>query len=180
MEATLFADDACFSQGDKCAKTLERLVNLELIKLSSWFKSNRLSLNVGKTNFVLLHRKKQTINIQLNINDSPLERKKQIKYLGVIIDDRLNWKAHITYCTAKLGKCLWAITKLRPYTTIHSLRLVYFALAYPFIQYCISSWERANKTSLNPLFVKQKLIVKAMLHKNTYHLHLLSFTNSTF
>ena len=44
--------------------------------------------------------------------------------------------------------------------------MVYFALAYPFLQYCISSWGGANVTSLNPLLVKQKLIVKAMLHKN--------------
>ena len=47
----------------------------------------------------------------------------------------------------------------------HSLKLVYFALAYPFLQYCISSWGGVNKTSLHPLFVKQKLIIKTMLFK---------------
>ena len=160
MQTTLFADDACFNLGHQCVQTLEKLVNIELDKLSLWFKENKLSLNVGKTNFVMIHRRRQNIRLQLKLNGALLEQKDSIKYLGVVIDQKLNWKSHITNCTAKLGKCLWAINKLRQYTTIPILKLVYFALAYPHIQYCISSWGGACKTSLQPLFVKQKIIIK--------------------
>ena len=123
MNATLFTDDVCFSLGHKCANTLESLVNVELTKLSAWFQSNRLCLNVGKTNFVLLHKKSKKVDIKLKLNGISLERKDRVKYLGVTIDERLNWKAHIESCTLKLGKCLWAVRKLRSYTTISSLKL---------------------------------------------------------
>ena len=113
----------------------------------------------------MIHRRRQNIRLQLKLNGALLEQKDSIKYLGVVIDQKLNWKSHITNCTAKLGKCLWAINKLRRYTTIPILKLVYFALAYPYIQYCISSWGGACKTSLQPLFIKQKLIIKSMLHE---------------
>ena len=127
----LFADDACFCLGHKCFTTMERLVNLELNKISMWFQSNKLALNIGKTKFILIHRRRQEIKLQLKINGTTLEQTDQIKYLGVIIDHKLNWKPHITNCTNKLGKCLWAITKLRPYTNIEILKLVYYSLAYP-------------------------------------------------
>ena len=53
----------------------------------------------------------------------------------------------------------------KPHTNLSTLKLVYYALAYPYIQYCISSWGGACKTSLQPLFIKQKLIVKTMLYE---------------
>ena len=131
-----------------------------------WFQSNKLALNIGKTKFILIHRRRQEIKLQLKINGTTLEQTDQIKYLGVIIDHKLNWKPHITNCTNKLGKCLWAITKLRPYTNIEILKLVYYSLAYPQLQYCVSSWGGATHTSLQPLLVKQKLIIKSMPHQN--------------
>ena len=166
MQATLFADDACFCLGHNCITTMERLVNLELDKINKWFQNNRLALNIGKTKFMMIHRRREEIKLQLKINGTTLEQTDQIKYLGVVIDKKLNWKPHIINCTAKLGKCLWAITKLRPYTNIAILKLVYYSLAYPYLQYCISSWGGASTTSLQPLFVKQKLIIKSMLHQN--------------
>ena len=44
--------------------------------------------------------------------------------------------------------------------------MVYFTLAYPYVQYCISSWGGASHTTLQPLIVKQKMIIKTMLFKN--------------
>lgn len=158
MQATLFADDACFSMGHECIETLEKQVNNELEEVSFWFQANKLALNVGKTNFIL-------IKVQLKLNGAVLEQKEDIKYLGVTIDHKLNWKAHIKNCTNNLSKCLWAITKLRRFANTPILKLVYYAVAYPCLQYCISSWGGACKTKLKPLLVKQKLIIKTILHE---------------
>ena len=166
MEATLFADDACFSLGGNNTTAIEQLVGSELGKISTWFRTNRLCLNVEKTNFMLIHRRNQKLDVKLELNGTQLAEKDHVRYLGVTIDNKLNWKLHINNCTAKLNRCLWAITKLRPFTNISTLKLVYFALAYPYIQYCISSWGGACKTSLQPLLIKQKLIVKTMLKEN--------------
>ena len=183
MQATMFADDACFSFGHACRRSLESLVNSELTKISKWFWSNKLTLNVDKTCFLLIHRRREEINLQLKLNGVSLVQKDNIKYLGVTIDQKLNWKSHINNCTAKLSKCLWAISRLRRYTNTSTLRLVYYALGYSYIQYGISLYGGACKSSLHPLLVKQKLIVKIILNEEYtapssplfYKLNLLKF-----
>ena len=94
------------------------------------------------------------------LNNATLEEKDQVKYLGVTIDKRLDWKAHINSCTSKLNRCIWAISKLRRYTSLSTLKQVYYSLAYPYIQYCISTWGGAPKSTLQPLLIKQKRIIK--------------------
>ena len=43
--------------------------------------------------------------------------------------------------------------------------MIYYSIAYPFLQYCISSWGGTSKSLLEPLFRKQKIIVRCILHK---------------
>ena len=107
-------------------------------------------------------------------------QKEQTKYLGVTIDAKLNWKPHVHNCTSKLNKCLWPITKLRPYTSIPTLKLLYYSLAYPFIQYCISSWGGACQTTLQPLLIKQKIIIKTILSIPKVHITFLSSVSKTW
>ena len=166
MDTTLFADDACFNLAHNNPCVLEQLVNLELEKIGHWFNDNKLAINTDKTHFILIHRKSQKINIHLKLNGSQLLKKDQITYLGVIIDEKLNWKPHVLNCTTKLNRCLWAITKLRPYANTRALKMVYYSLAYPFIQYCVSSWGGACPTTLQPLLAKQKCIIKSILFQD--------------
>ena len=163
METTLFADDACFNYGHKCPTLLQKIVNTELEKISKWYYNNKLSLNADKSNFILIHKRKQQINVKLKLNEINLEQKHSVKYLGITIDDRLTWKPHINNCLQKLNKCLFAIYKLRPYVSLPTLKLVYNSLAYPHLQYCLSIWGGASPTSLKPLLIKQKRIIRAML-----------------
>ena len=62
---------------------LSDLLNIELDKLSIWSASNKLTLNIDKSHFVIFHRarlKQNNVNISLN-------RVTFTKFLGVIIDD---------------------------------------------------------------------------------------------
>ena len=61
---------------------------------------------------------------------------------------------------------LLAVLKLSAYTNVQNLTLIHFLLAYPYIQYGIPTWGGACQTTLQPLLVKQKLIVKCMLHQS--------------
>ena len=126
---------------------------------------NKLALNIKKTNFVIFHRKKHPPNITIVYDNNIMEQKDEIKYLGVIIDAKLNFSAHIKYCLNKLNKCLWAICRLRNYTNTKTLKLIYYSLAYPFLQYCVSTWGGTSKSLLKPLFTKQNIIARAILYK---------------
>ena len=93
----LFADDTnIYFESDDLIK-IEKTVNKELQKLYLWLNINRLSLNVTKINFIIFHPYNKPLkqHITLKINNKAIMEKDNIKYLGVIIDSRLNWKNHI-------------------------------------------------------------------------------------
>ena len=69
------------------------IVNMELIKLSEWFRANILSLNVFKTNYILFGSRRKCLsdaNFFISINGNIIERATSTKFLGVYIDQDLN------------------------------------------------------------------------------------------
>ena len=92
----LYADDTTVIIKDKDISILLQTLNVEL---SIWLKANKLSLNAKKTYYLVFHRARIKINITADVimNDTLLNRANQVKYLGIIIDHKLNWVQHITY-----------------------------------------------------------------------------------
>ena len=91
LDFHLFADDTNIFLQDQNLKSLELKLNEELDKVNQWLQSNRLSLNIDKTNFVIFHppqRKPQPVS--LKISGRPVEQMTYVKYLGLIIDCHLN------------------------------------------------------------------------------------------
>jgi len=91
----LFADDTNLFHSDTDIVRLMKTVNVELIKLSKWFQVNRLSVNVKKTNYILFgykHLNRNNLNFSLILDDIQIEEVEYTKFLGVYIDNKLNWK----------------------------------------------------------------------------------------
>ena len=84
----LFADDTNIYYESTSSKKLEKTLNCELKKLYQWLCVNRLSLNIKKTNFVIIHafNKKVVESPTLMINKKAISEEKYVKYLGVLID----------------------------------------------------------------------------------------------
>ena len=76
-----------------------------------WLRKNKLSLNYSKTNFLLINKhpqKKVDENFVIRLNDKLLERSSTVKYLGLLIDDTLNWFSHIyTAFVSSACSSLW-------------------------------------------------------------------------
>ena len=89
----IFADDTNLFYKHKNHNTLVSIINTELIKVSSWFKLNKLSLNINKTNFIHFQSSNSFCNENLTINifidNSKITRVTNTKFLGVIINSRL-------------------------------------------------------------------------------------------
>ena len=72
----------------------------ELHLLYIWLQSNKLTLNVQKTYYIIFHRarlKLHNTTIDLQMGDCNLNKANNLKYLGLIIDDTMSWVHHITY-----------------------------------------------------------------------------------
>ena len=87
-------------------------MNVELELLYIWFKANTLSLNAQKTFYIVFHRARiKNHDLSIRINGSTLNRSTHIKYLGVIIDHKLNWCDHIAHVKNKVSKGIGILYK---------------------------------------------------------------------
>ena len=78
--------------------------------------------------------------LKVSIDNNPIKQSHHIKYLGVLIDDNLNWKQRIKEQCSKVARGSWALNQLKHFVEEQTLRSVYHCLIYSHLQYCISSW----------------------------------------
>ena len=166
----LFADDSNILYADKNLKSLEQKVNAELNKLYVWLTSNKLNLNIKKSNFVIFRPYQKSLSFQpkirifdneKNMNIS-LDCKNYVKYLGILIDSNLSWKIHIEYIALKISKIVGLIAKLRHFVPLHTLLNIYQSLISPYITYGLSVWGQACKSHLNKILTLQKRALRFM------------------
>ena len=91
----LFADDTNLTLSHSNVSTLQQNINDELVNASKWFKVNKLSINFNKTEFMVVTTKQNKPELKVSIDNNPIKQSHHIKYLGVLIDDNLNWKQQI-------------------------------------------------------------------------------------
>ena len=105
--------------------------------MTDWLNANMLSINTEKTKFILFRTKnkkpKDTINISINNNN--IKQVKNTTFLGIVIDEFLTWCNHVDLITKKVVKCAAIISKIRHFTNLNSLKLIYYALVYPYLTY---------------------------------------------
>ena len=86
-------------------------MNKELKSVSTWFKANKLSINIDKTKWTIFYptskkRFMPTKFPELFTDGITLERETVTKFLGVIIDENVTWKAHINTIFTKISKSI--------------------------------------------------------------------------
>ena len=164
LQFFLFADDTNIYYESKDLKELEKTVNGELKKLTLWLNVNRLALNVKKTNFVIFRSPKKTPdhNVTLLMNKSALEQKDHVKYLGVLMDQHLNWKYQINNIALKISRGIGILAKLKPLLKDNLLKCIYYSLVYSHLSYGIEAWGSATKTNLNKINTLQHKAIRIM------------------
>ena len=117
MEA-MFADDTNLFLSHKNTGTSFAGRDMELENISTWFKSNKLSLNVDKPKKLLFHplSKRQLLPQTLpNLLLEPMHIKRDhvTKFLGEFIDENLYWIQHINIVSSKISKGIDSLYKSR-------------------------------------------------------------------
>ena len=134
-------------------------MNSELCKIDNWFKANKLSLNVKKSSYMMFIPRNLTHNNSLptvHIDHNTLEKVAVTKFLGVLIDDNLTWKTHISFVSNKIGKNIGIIRRIIHLVSRKILLNLYYTMIYPYFPYCNVVWCMAYKTTLNSLVIIQK------------------------
>ena len=170
----LFADDTNVFTSSKSQHELQSIMNHELILVKNWCDTNKLSINLKKTNFLIIKSTRKKLTTQFHIKlpcsdtDFFLEQKDSIKYLGVLIDDKLNWKKHISFISSKISRNTGVFFKLRHYLSPTQLRQLYYTLIYPYLSYAITAWGTSTKTNIKTLQTKQNHVVRVIFFASLY------------
>ena len=157
----LYADDTSVLLSGTNYSNLIETMNNELSLLNSWLLSNKLSLNVQKSYYMVFHRGKlKTCQYNLVINDIQLTEVKSIKYLGLIIDNKLKWIDHISHVKNKISRGIGIIRKAKAFVNKKCLHDLYYSFIYPYFLYCIEVWGNAVDSHLQPLCTLQNKIIR--------------------
>jgi len=117
FNTVLYADDINLHISGENHEILEKTVNHELKKIDHWVRGNKLCINYSKSNFMLMNNHKN-INFSVSINHHQISKQSSLKYLGVILDDKLNWKPQIEKLATQFSKSCGMLFKLKHYTNI--------------------------------------------------------------
>ena len=166
---TLFADDTSlfYSQKNSSKEDLSQIVNKELEKISHWLGANKLSLNVKKSQLLVFSLSKEKPNINLTINGEALKEVQFAKYLGILIDNKLNWGEQISAVNLKLSKGIGLLAKIRHYVPKNTLRSLYYTFINPHVDYNILNWGMASSNNLVTISNKLKKAIRIMAFKNS-------------
>ena len=109
LGSIMFADNTNLFYSGKDIHSLFNTVNNGLSNISYWFNSNKLSLNADKHKFTFFHKVIQGDNIALvlptlKINNTLIKRVDYIKFLEVLLDEKLTWTNHINLIENKISK----------------------------------------------------------------------------
>ena len=166
FETTLFADDINLHMSHHNIQFLQQEVSQEINKVDKWLKQNKLILNYKNSNFMMIGNAMQnSTNFEVIVNHNNISLTNSVKYLGVILDNKLTWQTHIEQISVKLSRACGMIFKLRHYVPLSTLKLIYCSMFHSVLHYSLKNWERASKHLLYKIKTLQNRFLRASLFR---------------
>ena len=105
-------------------------------------------------------------NVCISMNNSIITRVRATTFLGVIIDEKLTWKDHISLVRSKLAKTVAILYRVRYLLNRSALFILYCSLFLPYLTYCAEIWGNTYKSNTQSIFLLQKKIVPIVYSAN--------------
>jgi hypothetical protein len=147
------------------------IVNDELDKIFHWLCSNKLSLNIQKTKYMIFHPssiKRRNVNFNnIRINGIPLENTNEFNFLGTIISSDLSWKPHTSFICKKNSRAIGILKRMRNMLPSYVLLSIYNSLIVPHLYYSVLVWGH----SPGRVFKLQKRALRLVFKKKNFNDH---------
>ena len=127
----MFADDTNISIAAKSVTELELMINCEMKNLHQWLITNRLSLNVAKTEFMIIGSRQRLLvhndHISIEIDGEAVERVNETnsKSLSLQIDEHLSWATHVENIYQKIASAIGALKRVRQFIDTDTALKIY-------------------------------------------------------
>ena len=141
-DTTLTSTMCCFNSNTLSVNSHD--INIELQKVFDWLCSNRLSMNVSKTKFMVFHAPQKNLSPDLipdlHINGIPLERTNEFNFLGTLVTSTLSWKSHISLICKKLSRTIGVLKRLKHMLPSFVLLSIYNSMFLPYLYQSVLVW----------------------------------------
>ena len=167
----MFADDTLIYVDGESSAELERKMNMMFVIVEKWMNVNKLKMNAGKTKYMIVRsiRKELRGNVTLKCLDgTEIERVETMKYLGVMIDDRLRFSDHCDYMLKKIGKKTSFLNRIGSSILAYTRCTVYKTIIAPHFEYCATLLIGMGETQLSRLQKAQNRAMRVILQCNKY------------
>ena len=151
LKSIHFADDTTLYINMKPSEDITNMINAELTQVQTWINANKLSLNVQKTNYMIISNRRAVDDIDINLGGEAITRVSQHKFLGVIIDDKLKFGGHINSLCNKISQSIGIMKRISHLVPVKILKILYYTLIYSRLTYAITAWGSSFPTTLRRL-----------------------------
>jgi hypothetical protein len=160
----LFADDTSVIISSPDMNEFENKVNLVINIIVNWCKTNSLTLNIEKTQFMQFytnHHKK--LDLQILVNDLIVTNATNIRFLGLQLDNKLTWNAYSHELKTKLNKACYAIRAIKPLVSQNVLITIYYSYFHSVLKYGVMFWGSSAITG--DIFKVQKRAIRIITNR---------------
>ena len=132
----LFADDTSIIVKSSNSKDFQTNMVTAFANVNKWFKVNSLSINVELTHYIQFKTKnKPTFDVNIVCDNNLTTLVSNIKFLGIYLQDSINWSYHIEYIIPNLGSACYIMRSIKPTMPINTLKTVYYSYFNAIITY---------------------------------------------
>ena len=162
----LFADDSnIFHTFDADQREIDMdNINWHLGKVQEWCHSNKVTINLKKTSYMIIKSKRRQVTIKgtMKLSGNEISKVDEASFVGLCIDSHLTWKNHILGVNKCVRRKVGILFKLRHFVPQHILILLYKSFIQSHIMYGIEVWGSSCKMHLNCILLSQKMAMRAI------------------
>ena len=142
-----FADDTTIFLRESSLKFIKHKLKQDIKEIMTYFKQHTLTLNLDKTN-LMDFGKNMVDDIEFTLNDIRIKQCNSVRFLGVQIDNRLNWNEHANHVINKISSGIRSLKCAKQLIPNYVRRSIYFANVQSYIQYALTSWGLMVKQNM--------------------------------
>ena len=150
-DTVLYADDCLVYASAATADCALEKLNELTEQILSWYTENRLSVNVEKTEVITICAKTNQIKEfkPLRVHGKNIKQTDKLKYLGVLVDQKLTWVPHFKKLKQKVYPAISQFSRIRKYMSKPLATLYYNSIVRSRLEYCSSVLMNGNKSNLS-------------------------------
>jgi hypothetical protein len=158
-KVNLYADDSLLYLACDNLMQGEKLINDALEAMFDWLCFNSMAVNIEKCSYMIISNKPNINELNININGQKLEKVKCMKYLGCLIDDKLNFNEHYEMTKGKIYQKVGLLRRLKHKMNQHSRMIFFKSIIYTHINYVSSITFAFSNEKVQSI---QKVLNKAL------------------